>query len=196
MTGARTVTANFQPATYTLTVNAFGTAGGTVSGPSLQCVWPATGCTTQVANTTPATDVTLVATPDPDAKLVSWTGCTRVVGDACVVSMTGARTVSATFAPAQYALGVTIAGAGTGTVVGDIGGDPTSLSCTTGATEGCSTLVANTSPATVVRLTATPAPGSRFSAWSGACAAAAAAPTCDVAMSGVRNVTATFLVGP
>ncbi len=94
---------------------------------------------------------------------------------AVAVSGTG---VAGTAAPIAYTLAVAKAGAGTGTVVSN----PAGISC--GAI--CS---ANFTSATSVALTATPASGSTFAGWSGACSGVNA---CNVTMDAVRNVTATF----
>lgn len=76
------------------------------------------------------------------------------------------------------ALSVSKAGSGSGTVTSS----PSGLSC--GGT--CSVLFQQS---TQVTLTATPAVGSRFAGWSGACSGTR---TCRVTMSTARNVTATF----
>lgn len=78
------------------------------------------------------------------------------------------------------ALTVSIAGTGSGTVTSK----PTGINC-----PGiCS---ANFSSGASVTLTATPAGGSTFAGWSGACSGTG---TCSVTMSAVRSVTATFNV--
>jgi aryl-phospho-beta-D-glucosidase BglC (GH1 family) len=80
--------------------------------------------------------------------------------------------------PVNYALTVTKAGAGSGTVTST----PSGINC--GGT--CSASYAN---GTSVTLTATAASGSAFAGWSGACSGAAA---CTVSMTAARAVTATF----
>lgn len=82
-------------------------------------------------------------------------------------------------APPKYALSVTKAGTGAGTVTSS----PAGVEC--GAT--CS---AEYDSGTSVTLTAAPASGSNFTGWAGACAGAAA--TCTVTMSQAQSVTATF----
>ncbi len=80
----------------------------------------------------------------------------------------------------QYALSVTKAGTGSGTV--------------TGATVNCgATCNANFDSGTAVTLTATPAGGSSFGGWSGACTGTG---TCTVTMTETRTVTATFTLIP
>ena len=90
--------------------------------------------------------------------------------------------IDVTFGGSQttsYTLGVTRSGGGTGTVTSSPGG----ISCGT----ACSASFAS---GTSVTLTATPATGSTFAGWSGACSGAAA--TCTVSMTAARTVTATF----
>jgi hypothetical protein len=77
-----------------------------------------------------------------------------------------------------YTLTVAKAGAGTGTVTSS----PAGINC--GA--GCS---ASFAAGTAVALTATPAAGSAFSGWSGACTGAG---SCSVTMNAAKSVTATF----
>ena len=73
-------------------------------------------------------------------------------------------------------LAVATAGTGTGTVTG------TGISCPTDCAEGFPS-------ATSVTLTSTPAPGSVFGGWTGACTGTG---SCSVSMSVARSVTATF----
>jgi len=82
-------------------------------------------------------------------------------------------------APTKYALSVTKAGAGTGTVTSS----PAGVDC--GAT--CS---AEYDSGTSVTLTAAAGSGSTFGSWGGACSGSAA--TCTVTMSQAQSVTATF----
>ena len=94
--------------------------------------------------------------------------------------MTAARAVTATFnsSATTFALTVTKAGTGAGTVTSS----PAGISC--GAT--CS---ANYASGTSVTLTAAAASGSTFAGWSGACTGTGA---CTVSMTAARAVTATF----
>jgi hypothetical protein len=77
-----------------------------------------------------------------------------------------------------YKLTVTDVGRGTGTVTSS----PTGISCG-------STCSASYNSGTSVTLTATPASGSTFAGWSGACSGTGA---CSVSMNANQNVTATF----
>ena len=183
MTGAKTATATFQPATWLLTAKTSGTGAGTVTGAGLSCASGSTaGCTVQVPNTTPATDVTLTATPDAASIFTGWTGCTSVSGTVCTVTMTGAKTATATFQPSTYALTVSATGLGAGGSVTGPG-----ISCAIGSTSGCSAAVAN---GATVTLTATPDAGSFLKSWTGC--SSVSGTTCTVTMTSARTVTAAF----
>jgi DNA-binding beta-propeller fold protein YncE len=84
--------------------------------------------------------------------------------------------------PVDYALGVTLAGSGTGGVSDGTG----ALACPPTCSHAYS---ANST----VTLTATPASGSTFTGWSGACSGAS---VCQITMSAAMNVTATFAQSP
>ncbi|WP_243337134.1 InlB B-repeat-containing protein [Anaeromyxobacter soli] len=181
MTGARTATATFQPATWLLTAKTAGTGRGTVTGEGIACTTGATdGCTTSVPNTTPATTVTLTATPDATSVFSTWSGCTSVSGNVCTVSMTGARTATATFQPSTYALTVKTAGTASG---GAVQGDGIDCSSTT----GCTYVEPN---GATITLTAVPDATSLFKSWTGCTTTNGA--TCTVTMASVKTVTATF----
>ncbi len=76
---------------------------------------------------------------------------------------------------------LTVSKAGTGT--GTVSSAPAGINCGTDCTESYN-------QGTSVTLTATPAAGSKLSAWSGACTGTAA--TCTVSMSAAKTVTASF----
>src|SRR4051812_7334770 len=92
--------------------------------------------------------------------------------DTDVATLTCAATV-------LYTLDVAKSGSGAGTVVSS----PTGIACGSTCSHPYST-------GKSVTLTATPGNGSRFAGWSGDCPTAG--PTCTVAMSQARSVTATF----
>src|SRR5215210_4009203 len=106
----RAVTATFQAA-FTLSVNKAGTGSGTVtSSPAgINC-----GIDCGEAYAT-GTVVTLTATPATGSTFTGWSGDCSGTGT-CVVTMTAARSVTATFAVQTFTLTVSLAGAGTGTV--------------------------------------------------------------------------------
>ena len=93
MSQARTVTATFngQVQTYALTVSKSGTGSGTVSGSSINC-----GSTCS-ASYTSGTVVTLTATPASGSTFAGWSGCGSTSGATCTVTMSAARSVTATF---------------------------------------------------------------------------------------------------
>ncbi len=167
----KAVTATFMPL-YTLTYSRAGGGGGSVvSSPAgIDC---AGSCTASFAS---GTVVTLVAAPAPGSVFAGWSGHCGGTG-ACVVTMAGARTVTATFA-FGFQLSYAKAGAGAGTVTSV----PAGINCTDSCTHGFVT-------AAVVALTATPAPGSVFTGWSGACTGTS---TCNVTIAGDLEVQATF----
>ena len=112
---------------------------------------------------------------------VSYTVAANSTTDVRVGTLTVAGqtvTIAQDAAPADFVLTVTMAGTGSGTVTSV----PSGISCP----DTCS----QTFPADiVVTLDATPAVGSAFTGWGGACAGTA---DCTVAMDGAKDVTATF----
>jgi hypothetical protein len=130
------------------------------------------------------TVVTLTALPATGSVFSGWSGACTGTGS-CVVTMSAARSVAATFVPtppAAFTLTVTKSGAGSGTVTSS----PPGIDCGT----ACAFDFANGQALT---LTATASPGSVFSGWSGACTGTG---TCAVTMDAARSVTATFNPAP
>jgi endoglucanase len=160
---------------FTLTVAKAGTGSGTVnSAPSgISC-----GSTCS-ASYSSGTSVTLTAAAASGSSFTGWSGACTGTG-ACTVSMTAARSVTATFnsSVTTYALTVSKAGTGAGTVTSN----PSGINCG-------STCSANYANATSVTLTAAAASGSSFTGWSGACTGTG---SCTVSMTAARAVTATF----
>jgi hypothetical protein len=156
-----------------LSVALAGSGGGTVtSNPSgINC-----GATCSASFPT-GTTVTLTATPDGTSTFAGWSGACTGTGS-CMVSMSDARTVTATFTRIQYALNVTKTGSGSGTVTSS----PAGLNCGT-------TCAAAFNAGTVVTLTATPSGAFSFAEWSGACSGTG---SCVVTMDMAKVVTATF----
>ncbi len=138
--------------------------------------------TTCSATYASGTDVTLVATPTPGNAFAGWSGdCSGTGG--CIVSMTSPISVSATFVTLRHTLEVFKAGSGVGTV----SSRPSGISCG-------SSCVRDYNGGTSLTLTASPAPGSVFTGWSGACTNTTG--TCMVSMTDSRSVTATFKTRP
>lgn len=192
MSQARTVTATFTadpppPGSYTLSVNRTGSGSGTVSSsPSgVNC-----GSTCN-ANYTDGTVVTLTASADSGSSFTGWSSNCAVVNGECQVTMTEARTVTATFSlnptpPADHPLSVTRTGSGRGTITSQPGG----IECLPNCVSQTSLFQAGTT----VTLTAVAAPNSRFTGWSGeGCSGTG---TCEVTMSQSRSVTAAFSENP
>src|SRR5712664_1195216 len=174
------------PATsYTLTVNKAGTGSGTVTSsdtpPSISC---GRTCGTASATYTSGTPVTLTASPASGSTFGSWTGCDTVSGTTCTVTMSAAKSVTATFNVQTFTLTVNKAGTGSGTVTSSE--TPPSISC--GPT--CATASATYTSGTAVTLTASPASGSTFTGWSGG--GCTGTGPCVVTMNGPTTVAATF----
>ena len=167
-----TVTATFVPV-YPLSVTPAGSGTGSVTSQPTGVDCGVT-CSTSYAS---GTSVTLTATADPGSRFGGWSGegCTGT--GTCQVTMTAARSVTATFV-AVYQLSVAADGSGSGIVTSQPGG----INC--GAT--CSAMF---DAGTTVTLTASPAAGSRFSGWSGDCSGTGA---CQVTIGAAASVTATF----
>jgi streptogramin lyase len=126
--------------------------------------------------------LTLFAEPAPGSKFVGWKGCDSTNGSKCNATMSKARTVTAQFdlkAPSKM-LTVIKDGTGSGTVFSEPGG----LKCG----EACS---AEFEEATGLALYAEPAPGSKFSGWSGG-GCSGTETVCKLTMDEAKKVTATF----
>jgi hypothetical protein len=128
------------------------------------------------------TAVNLAASPAAGSVFAGWGGACSGLG-ACVVTLSAARTVSATFAPAptSFPLDVTVFGTGTGSV----GSQPAGVNCGT-------TCTAQFPTGSRVTLTALPSAQSAFLRWSGPCAGIIGGPVCTVTMDQARSVGAQF----
>ncbi len=118
--------------------------------------------------------VTLTAAPAANWQFAGWSGCTTVSGATCKVSMSAAKTVTATFKPK-----LTVTKSGSGTVASS----PAGISCGT-------TCAAYFPYKGTVTLTATPASGQKLKSWAGC--TTASGNTCTVGMTAAKSVTATF----
>ncbi len=122
--------------------------------------------------------VSLAATPDSGSVFAGWSGACSGTG-ACSVAAEMSTAVTATFAPlTTFVLSVGKSGTGSGTVTSAPAGIDCGATCSAGFASG-----------TTVTLTPTPAAGSTFSGWSGACTGAG---TCQVDMTQARAVSASF----
>jgi Ca2+-binding RTX toxin-like protein len=125
--------------------------------------------------------ITLTATPGANTQPAQWSGCDLVNGaNECVVAMTSAKNVTATFNLVRRTLTVTKTGSGSGRV----SSSPAAIDC--GAI-----CAANLDHGTAVTLAGTPATGSQPAQWSG-CDSVSGANECVVAMTAAKDVTATF----
>lgn len=156
-------------ASQSVTITGTNLTGGTVS-------FSNAGVTGGAA-TVSATSITLPVSVTAGAA----TGAGTVTVTTSGGSISSAFTVSA--AP-QNQLTVTIGGTGIGSVNSNIAG----IACTTGSSANCSAPYNSTDS---VILTESPG-SSTFAGWGGDCSSFTTATTCTVAMSAVRNVTATF----
>lgn len=177
MVASRSVTANFSSG-FGLTVTV--TGSGTVIGGGINCGSEGAICSViEAANG----NVTLSETPDSGSSFTSWGGACTGSATTCTVSMTSAKSVSATFSTGSgggSSPRLSVAVSGSGTVSG--GG----ISCGNGAVTCSATETAGAS----VTLSETPASGARFTGWGGSCSGTAA--TCTVTVNGATSVTATF----
>ena len=127
------------------------------------------------------THVSLTATPSGTDAFTGWSGGGCSGTGACVIDVTQATTVFATFRPTNV-LTVTLDASANGS--GSVTSAPAGIDC--GAT--CDHRFPDT---TTVTLTASPATGSEVT-WGGDCASAGHALSCDVQMSVARDVTIAF----
>ena len=172
MNAAITVTAMFTLTTHALTVTRAGNGSGAVTSTPAGIACGVDCSETYNYNTM----VALTATPSTGSSFTGWTGvCTGMA--ACMVTMTQARAVTATFTLDTHALMVTRNGTGAGTVTA------TGIACGIDCSESYNY-------GTMVTLTAAPSTGSTFGGWGGSCRGMAT--TCTVTMDMARNVTATF----
>jgi len=181
MSADRTVTANFSggsvgPATFPLSVSV--TGNGTVTGGGINCGEGGTACS---ANLAAGTNVTLTATPNGSETFTAWGGACSGSSRTCSLTMSAARNVTATFSGGSTAtVDLTVVVTGHGTVTGG------AITCGNGKT----TCRAKERENSTVGLTASPAAGSRFTGWGGACSGTS--PTCTVEMDEAKRVTAAF----
>ena len=177
MTGTQSVTATFSLVPETLTAAAAGNGAGRVSSTpaGISC-----GGTCSSAFTY-GTNATLTAIPAVGSRFTGWSGaCTGAGG--CSVAMNQTRFVTAIFSLVPEVLTVKKSGSGSGRVASSAAGISCGTACMSSFGYG-----------TKVTLTATAAPGSKFSRWTGACAGASA---CTVTMNQARRVTAAFALKP
>ncbi len=178
-----TVTANFvlAPNMFPLTVTKAGAGTGTVtSAPAgINC---GVDCGESYAQ---GTVVTLTAVAGTASTFGGWSGggCTGTAQ--CVVTVTAATVVTATFNAQTFPLTVTVTGPANS---GGVLSNPVGITCPT-------TCTANYLSGTAVTLTAQASQGFSFQGWTGA--GCSGTGTCTVTMTQAQSVTATFVqTGP
>jgi hypothetical protein len=177
MTAAKAITATFKLNQVALAVSKKGTSTGTVkSTPAgIEC---GAKCT---ASFDEGSTVTLIGTPGANTEAAKWTGCTSVdAEDKCLIAMSSAKEVVATFNHPQFTLSVTKVGPGNGTVKSTLAGIECGNVCAAGFDQG-----------TTVTLASVSGPNSEAAAWSG-CDKVTGENKCEVTMSAARAVTATY----
>ena len=118
--------------------------------------------------------VVITATPSAGYEFTEWTGDASGTDNPLTVTMTGNKTITATFSRIQYTLNVGVVGQGS--VTKEVT-DPEKTS-------------EEYNSGTVVRLNATPENGWVFNSWSGS--STETTNEIDVAIDGTKSVTATF----
>jgi List-Bact-rpt repeat protein len=183
---ARSVGAAFDLIPFTLTVTGTGAGAGRITGDpaGIDCIVDAgTASGVCAAGFPSGTRVTLTAAPDPGSTFAGWSGGCSGTGP-CVVTVDQAVGVSAGFGREALTLAVAGAGDGEGTVAAQ------GISCTVAAGVTSGTCSAEYSSGMTVTLTATPASGSAFGGWGGACGGTG---DCVVRVTEARAVTAAFV---
>jgi hypothetical protein len=171
------VTADFAPlppATHALTVSRQGTGGGAVaSSPA------GIDCGSDCSETyTSGTVINLTATPDATSTFGGWSGACSGTGP-CAVTMSQARSVTASFVRVTYLVAVSKEGNGSGTV----SSTPAGINCGADCGE-------NYVSGMTVTLVAAPSQYSNFAGWSGACSGTG---TCVLTVNDAKTVTAQFV---
>jgi secreted trypsin-like serine protease/subtilisin family serine protease len=145
--------------TYPLALTRLGSgSGNVVSSPSgISC---GTDCSESYAS---GTNVVLTAAASSGSTFGGWGGACLGTSSACVVSMTAAKSVSATFTLVPVTRMITVVKSGTGT--GTVSSSPSGISCGT----SCGVASVSFSTMSNVTISAVAAAGSSFAGWSGAC---------------------------
>lgn len=102
----------------------------------------------------------------------------------------GVQLVSGGQAASTFVLSLNASGTGSGSMTGNAG----SIDCRSTAGTSAGTCSASLASGTAVTLTATPASGSNFGGWSGACSGTSS--TCTLTMDAAKNVSAAFNSAP
>jgi sugar lactone lactonase YvrE len=198
---------NGNPATQTVALSGIANSSGvplTVSGQyngtvvstpaGINCTLVAgIGSGTCTANFPDDSLVSLQATASAGYTFQAWGGgCTGSnLSPTCSFTITGGTVETASFTPG-YPLTVTEGGSGSGTVTDNV--DLIACTETNGSITG-SQCSASYLGGSNVTLTASPAGGSTFVSWGGACASAGTSPQCVVTINSALNASASFAPG-
>jgi hypothetical protein len=182
MSANKAVTATFKLNQVELKVTKIGTGTGTVKSTPAGIECGATKC---AAKFDEGSTVTLTGTPGANTEPAIWSGCTSVNAEGkCLVTMSGAKEVTATFSHPQFPLSVTKVGPGSGTVESS----PTGIACGATCTAGFD------KESTVV-LESKSGLNSEVALWSG-CDNVTVENKCEVKMSAAKSISATYKPQP
>jgi uncharacterized repeat protein (TIGR02543 family) len=176
LSGDRQVSAAWGDPTATQLLTVSVTGNGHVKGGGIDC--PSACSASEPLNSS----VTLKATPESGYTFTGWGGTACSGTGDCTVTMSDDVDVTASFARA-VTLSVTVNGGG------NVSGGSGAINCGNGATVCAAQFAANSA----VTLIASPASGSTFAGWTGACGGTAT--TCTVALNESKGVTANFTGG-
>ncbi len=175
MDGDHAITATFLPA-YEVTVSPAGGGDGIVTDGDPNGIVCGTACSKGYLE---GTVVTLSATADAGSVFTGWSGDCSGSVTTCVLLVDGDHAATASFDAVFHQLSIGTQGDGAGSVTSDDGAIDCGPTCS-----------ASLHQASTVTLTAVAEVGSIFTGWSGDCAGSSA--TCELAIGGDRNATATF----
>jgi hypothetical protein len=182
MSAAKAVEATFTPIPQQqLSVARAGSGKGAVTGSSPGPEFSPIDCGgTCTASYNQGQQITLSAHPGEGQKLASWSGCDSVpTANECVVTLGFSKSVSADFEPIpHFRLTVSSQGSGSGIITSSPNGISCGQLCAASFPEG-----------EAVLLSATPAAGSAFAGWSGACAGSG---PCKVVLGADTTAIASF----
>jgi Divergent InlB B-repeat domain len=177
MNASKGVSATFSGSSAQVTLGVTVTGSGRVTGPGINCGLGNTDCSEVFAANT---SVTLAETPASGASFAGWGGACSGQTSTCTVVLNASKSLTASFSQnsTQKILNVSVAGSGRVSGPG--------ISCGV-STHDCSSAF---NDGTIVTLIATPASGSVFLGWGGACSGTQT--TCQVLMNKPRAVSASF----